>query len=369
MVTKITAEIFPYDRVHDMYQEYYRNALKVSLAADGQEFVENSSAYSDALIRGIRAVRHSYRLRHLVNGGFSKTLLDTLARLTSDGPITAPSPPVGKYLFFTDRQDEIRVCIDANDSPKISDEAAAACDIYFKSNYWPSYQYPSNVLPLPNMNPLVGRNLELFRSLRNVPKERDLFAFFRVWGGRDEVEGVEHNMKLFEALSKVRCESYVLAYPVAGDIPAQGKRLDDLGVPWTTKPMPSLELWKNAAGARLNIVRMGMHQCSPWRMIDILAMGGVPVMDYEPMTHWPVPLVEGKHYLNLNLVPGREEESGEVASRIDSWLQNDSLLSSISRNTADYFDRYLAPETLGKSMIQAAEDRRSAQPVPEETTN
>ncbi len=369
MVTKITAEIFPYDRVHDTYQEYYRNALKMSLPADGQEFIENSSAYSDALLRALRAVRHSYRLRHFVNGDFLKTFMDTLARLASSGPVTVPAPPIGKYLFITDRQDEIRVCIDANDFPEISEEGAATCDIYFKSNYWPSYQYPSNVLPLPNMNPLVGRNLELFRSLRSAPKERDMFAFFRVWGGHDEVEGVEHNMKLFEALSKVRCNSYVLAYLVAGDISSLGKRLEDLGVSWTTKPMPSIELWKNAASARLNIVRMGMHQCSPWRMIDVLAMGGVPVMDYKPMTLWPEPLVEGRHYLNLNLLPGQEEEAGDIADKMNSWLQSDSLLPSLSRNTTDYFDRHLTPEMLGKSMIEAVEDRRSVQPILQAATS
>ena len=35
MVTKIVAEVFPYDRVHDTYQEYYRDGLKASLAASG----------------------------------------------------------------------------------------------------------------------------------------------------------------------------------------------------------------------------------------------------------------------------------------------------------------------------------------------
>jgi hypothetical protein len=262
----------------------------------------------------------------------------------------------------------IQFCIDANDFPDISEEVAASCIVSFKSNYWPSYNYPSHVLPMPNMNPLVGRNLELFRSLRNVSKGRDLFAFFRMWGGRDEVEGIEHNMALLEALSKVKCDSYLLAYLVAGEIASLGKRLDDFGIAWTTKPMPPPELWKRAASARLNIVRMGMHQCIPWRMIDILAMGGVPVMDYKPMTLWPEPLVEGKHYLNLNLLPGREHQAVEIEGKIDSWLQDNSLLSFVSRNTADYFDRYLAPGMLGRSIIQAVEDRCSVQPNIQEAT-
>lgn len=354
MLTKVIAETFPYDRVHDTYQEYYRNALKASFVAGGQEYAENSGAYSDVLLRKFRAVRHSYRLRNLLQGSLLPNSLDRLAGLLSRGPVMGPS--VGIYRFLTDRNDEIRVCIDASDFPDISEKDAASCDIYFKSNYWPLFSYPSHVLPLPNMNPLVGRNLEFLRSLRAVPKERDLFIFFRVWGGRDELEGIEHNMALLKALSKVKCNSYILAYLVAGDIPSLGKRLDALGVPWTTKAMPQRELWKNAAAARLNIVRLGMHQCSPWRMIDILTMGGVPVMDYTPKTVWPEPLVEGKHFLNLNLPPGREEEC-DAANAIDSWLQSNSLVPSISRNTAGYFDSYLEPERLGRSISQVIEGR------------
>lgn len=362
MVTKIIAEVFPYDRVHDTYQEYYREALKASLVASGHEYVESSNAYSDALLRKLRSVRHSYRLRDLLKRNLLPDALDKLARLLSRGPVMGQSPSVGLYRFTTDRRNEIRVCIDANDFPDISEQAAALCDVYFKSNYWPGYHYPSHVLPLPNMNPLVGRNPELFRGLRNEPKTRDLFVFFRVWGGRDEVEGIEHNMALLTALSKVKCNIYLLAYLVAGDVPSLGKRLDDLGISWTTKAMPKFELWKNAAAARLNIVRLGMHQCSPWRMIDILAMGGVPVVDYKPLTRWPQPLLEGSHYLNLDLFPGQESKSVSIGEKLDSWLQSELLISSISQNNADYFDRFLMPEMLGTYICRTVEDWRSGMP-------
>jgi hypothetical protein len=354
LLTRIVAETFPYDNVHDLYQEYYRNALKASLTASGGEYVEISDAYSDAMLRKLRAVRHSYRLRDLLKGNLLPNLIDRFAGLLSKGPLMGPSPVVGVYRFTTGQWGEIRVCIDSMDFPDISEKAAGSCEIYFKSNYWPSYNYPSHVLPLPNMNPMAGRNLKLLKNLRTKAKERDLFIFFRVWGGRGEVEGIEHNMMLLKALSKVKCNSYILAYLVAGDIPSLGKRLDDIGVPWTTEAMHPFELWKNAAAARLNIVRMGNHRCIPWRMIDILSMGGVPVMDYKPMTLWPEPLIEGKHYLNLNLSPDKEEV-GDISDKMDSWLQSDSLVSSISHNTADYFDRYLAPEMLGRSMIQTVE--------------
>ena len=355
---KIVAEIYPYDYAHDMYQEYYRRALKASMSSCDCDFVQKSNVYSIALLRILRRVRHSYRLRDIFNGNLLPNLFDALARLLSHGPNTESSLSVGLYTFTNEQKKEIRVCIDTNDFPDISEKHAASCHIYFKSNYWPSYCYPPNVLPLPNMNPLVGRNLKLFRRLRAMPKKYDLFAFFRVWGGNDELEGIEHNMALLKALSKVKCNSYILAFLVAGDIPSLGKRLDDIGVSWTTKAMPPLELWKKAAAARLNIVRMGMHQCVPWRMIDILAMGGVPIMDYKPMTLWHEPLVEGKHYLNLNFSLKREQESGNIRDKIESWLQNDSLISSISMNTAGYFDLYLEPEMLGRSIIQTVESWR-----------
>ena len=164
-------------------------------------------------------------------------------------------------------------------------------------------------------------------------------------------------MELIKALSQVKCKSYVLAYLVAGDISSLGKRLDDLGVSWTTDAMPPRELWKKAASARLNVVRMGNHECVPWRMIDILSMGGVPVMDYKPRTAWPEPLVENQHYLNLDFPLNSEGPSSMVTSRIDSWLQDPTLISSISSNTAEYFDRYLAPRPLGHSIIDTVEKR------------
>ena len=364
MVKKVVATTYPYDRPHDMYQEYYRNALKATLATQpGGVLVEVSSAFSTTLLRKLRAVRHSYRLRHLFDKKILLKMIDLLARILSRGPVTCTAPPIGAYRFQTDQGQNLRVAIDANDFPTLSETALATSDIYFKSNYWPSMNHPAKVLPLPNMNPLVGQNLEFFRGLRNTPKERDLFVFFRLWGGRDELEGIEHNMALIKALSKANCNSYLLAYLVAGDIPSQAKRLDDLGVNWTTTAMPPMELWQNAASARLNLVRMGMHECMPWRMIDILSMGGVPVMDYTPPTRWPEPLIEGKHYLNLNFPPGCKNSTSGVAEQIDRWLQQDALVPSIGHNTAAYFDQFLAPQMLGNQIIRAVEDWQAAQPI------
>lgn len=48
---RVVTEIFPYDRVHDTYQEYYRNAIKTGLVASGGKYSEISGAYSATFIR------------------------------------------------------------------------------------------------------------------------------------------------------------------------------------------------------------------------------------------------------------------------------------------------------------------------------
>jgi hypothetical protein len=93
MVTRVVAETFPYDRVHDTYQEYYRNAMRESETASGYEFIESSSACSQALLRALRTVRHSYRLRHLFSKPVLARCFDFLARSVSRGPVMGPAPP------------------------------------------------------------------------------------------------------------------------------------------------------------------------------------------------------------------------------------------------------------------------------------
>src|SRR5580658_1990273 len=129
MVTRIVAEAFPYDQFHDRYQEYYRNALKTDITLSGHEFVESSGAYSAALLRKLRTARHSHRLRHLLSNRVMPKLLDTLARLLSNGPVFGPCPSVGVYQFTIDERVDLRICIDPNDSPTISKDAAASSDI------------------------------------------------------------------------------------------------------------------------------------------------------------------------------------------------------------------------------------------------
>ena len=356
-INSITALIYPYDRSHDRYQEYYGKALEAYCASAGIAFARKSTALSDGLLRRMQTVRNSYKLRNVFKVPLAAGVVDAAARVVSRGKVR-PVEPAGVYEIEGQGGERFDIAIDPSDPGAITPELAARVKVYFKSNYWPAREYPANVIPLPNMNPLVGREMDYFRGLRATPKTTDLFAFFRVWGGSDEVEGVEHNLALIEALAKVQCRKFLKAYLVAGDIATIGKRLTSQGIEWTTQPMAQKELWARAAAARMNLVRLGMNECSPWRMIDILAMGGCPVIDYGPQTRWPEPLVEGKHFLTLKAAPGGDGMK-DVPARMQGWLDQDGLLEAIGRNTADYFDRMLDFEPLGESIVRGIEEAMS----------
>ena len=148
----------------------------------------------------------------------------------------------------------------------------------------------------------------------------------RVWGGKDEEEGVEHCVRLLEAAARARGRKFLLALLVAGDREKLGKRLRQSGVPSTTTPLPLNKLWQVSAESRLNVIRLGMHHCVPWRMCDLLALGTCPVLDQKPRTLWPVPLREGEHYwtLNVHLGPGQTVASDASYQAIPELL-NDYL--------------------------------------------
>jgi len=85
------------------------------------------------------------------------------------------------------------------------------------------------------------------------------------------------------------------------------------------------------------------------------------VMDYAATTRWHVPLVEGQHYVHLNL-PYRPNETGGIdakalTDRVESWVASEELTESISRNTERYFDDHLTPSALGKYILDYAASR------------
>jgi len=306
-------------------------------------------------LRVLRKIRHSARFQRAVPGGTK--IADGVAKIL--GAVQSdPEHAVGSYIF-NQGGTEVKICIDAHDSKLvIKPDLLEWCDVYFKANYWPTEVYPAKVAPIANVNPACLDKIGFLKNCRHHKKELDLFVSFRVWGGTDELEGVEHGLALIEALAKVKCRKKVLAYLLAGDISAAVKRLESAGIAWTTKWIPQAELWGYAAKSRLNIVRHGMHQCVPWRMAEILAMGGCPVMDYEATTRWHAPLVEGRHYVHLDVPYHPGEGAGidtrTLTDRVESWVASEELTESISRNTERYFDEHLTPAVLGKYILDYA---------------
>jgi hypothetical protein len=346
----VEALVEPYTTTHDAYQSYYRNSIAAFCRREHIRFAEIGSRFLTQL-RFLRRLRDSPRLRPFIFGRLGITAADALADLLG-ADRAKPDSAVGCYVFH--RPDgTVKVCIDAHDSASVTrPDLLYWSDLYFKTNFWPCHPYPAKVAPIANLNPVVFHHRDRLMDLRNIAKECDLFVFFRVWGGADEQEGVEHNLILLETLARVPCRKRLLAYLISGDIRVAASRLDKAGIPWTTTWMPRDELWRLGASSRLNIVRHGMHRCIPWRMTDALAMGACPVLDYAATTRWHVPLREGVHYLNLQ-VPYRPNggvgvDTDDIIGRVENWLASEELLQRINRNTAQYFDEVLAPEALGR---------------------
>jgi len=353
--TLVQAIVEPYNRTLDRYQAYFRRGLAEYCASHGMLFQETGSRFPGQL-RFLARLRASHKFRKILPDPVGQGLTDILARLL--GARQSPGHCMGSYIFHTGAAD-VKVAVDAFDSGEIQSLPLLEwCDIYFKTNYWPSRSYPSKVLPIANPNPDVLSHMEYLRTARSAEKEWDLFGFFRVWGGTDELEGVEHNLALFETLARLKCRKKLLAFLVAGDTAAAAARLEKAGVPYTTTWVPQAQVWRMAARSRLNIVRHGMHQCIPWRMTETLAMGGCPVLDYAATTRWHIPLEENVHYLNLG-VPYRPSMAPEfhpeqVVERVEGWLADSHLIHDIERNTARYFDEHLTPERLAGYMLERA---------------
>jgi glycosyltransferase involved in cell wall biosynthesis len=353
--TRVEAIIEPYNRTQDRYQAYYRQGLAEYCAGHGIAFDQKGYRFPDQL-RFLARVRASDKFRKILPDPLGVGFIDGLARLL--GARRGKYHCLGSYIFHSGST-SVKVAVDAFDSGEIQGWPQLEwADIYFKTNYWPSLSYPPKVVPLANLNPDVLPRREYLTAARGAEKEWDLFGFFRVWGGTDAVEGVEHNLALFEALARVKCRKKLLAFLVSGDTAAAAARLEKAGVPYTTKWVPQAEVWRMASRSRLNIVRHGMHQCIPWRMTETLAMGGCPVLDYAATTRWHMPLEEDVHYLNLG-VPYRpsmapQADPAEVAERVEKWLADKNLIDDIQRNTAQYFDDNLAPEKLGSYMVETA---------------
>lgn len=359
-VSKASLLTYPYDYMHDLYQEAFGAALDAALrAANGR--LELRPSGPEAALRLLRRLRYSTKLQRMqrVHDFISSRVLDVLARGLG-GELDPSEASLGRYQLQLNDGQKTKFAIDSADfgDPVVPPDSIDGT--YFKTNYWAGKDYPANVAPLFNANPQTYRNLAYLRSLRNTSHEFDFSFIVRVWGGADEVEGVEHCVRLLEAASRSPRKKYLLAYVVAGDIPATIRRLEKAGVRCVTQMIPSRELWSVTAASRVSIIRLGMHYCIPWRFFDLLAMGAMPLLDQRPMTVWPQPLEMDTHYGAAAIATGHDRHVATLAEyqrlndALERYLSDDSLIQFIRKSTASYFDTFLAPIPAGLHILSAA---------------
>jgi hypothetical protein len=358
----IKAFVRPYDYAYDRYSAYYRSGLRRLVARIGGTYEEISMGRSPRILGAVRRVRDAYRLKTIfARVGWLLPTVDNLAALI-EGPIDSPAKAfvdvVSQYLITPAGGRQIKVCVDSGDNgASVDAHMLAWSDVYLKTNYWPTEAYSPKVRPFVNADPLVIPQLDTFRAYRSMTKRHDICMMVRVWGGKDEVEGVEHNLRLIEAVSRARCTKFLYAYLVAGDVLAATRRLERMGIPCGTDPLPPKRLWDVSAAARLNFIRLGMHYCVPWRVTGALAIGSCVVLDRAPLTRWPEPLVEGVHYLALGTETGVDQpvapdaQYAAIPGKIEAWLADRDLSSRIGRANAEYFDRFVDPERLGEQIL------------------
>lgn len=350
----------PYDYCHDRYQAYYGAGIRQFVERQGGALSTVHLARFPHVQRRLRRIRSSYRLGRVPGHGLFFRAVDGLARVLGGPPPLGFHPLVGRYVFRMGDGPERKVCIDASDSGAIS--SAGLLDwahIYFKTNFWKARAYPEKVLPLYNGNPLVLPAQDSLRRLRGQPARWDLCCIVRVWGGANEIDGIEHNLRLIESVNRVKCRKFVLAYLVAGDVGDHARRLGAQNIPFTTEPMPLPELWSVAAQSRLNLVRLGMHGCVPWRMTDLLAMGGCPVLDRAPNTTWRPAFVENEHFLSaaVDLLPEGHLSSDAayeaLPDRLEEWIADDARIQSVRERNAAYYDNGVSSQAIGQQICEA----------------
>lgn len=364
--------VAPYDYYHDRYQEYYSTGIRAALHELGCELQVRSIQRFPGLLRVLRRLRYAHRLTRVMT--WAGPALDALTRVLAGRgmpPFGRFHPLAGQYEFVFSNGRAVKLVVDSSDAGEIADEGLLdRCDVYAKSNCRQDGAYPPRVVPIANGNPIVLPHLPLMRELRRRAFQYDCVCVVRVWGGRDETSGVEHNLRLLEALNKARCRKFLLAYLVAGDVAAQERRLQSQGISTTRTPVPLRELWEVSAASCVNVIRLGMHNCVPWRFTDMLAMGACVVFDQAPQTVWPVPLVPEQHFLDLGLLTPPEggqasdEAYAAIPAKIDEIVADLDRVQRIRSAAAAYYDDHVEPGAIGRYLLHRVCDgmRKEAEP-------
>ncbi len=352
----VVAKAFSYDRWHDQYQQYYRTGLRLHLKDRGQDLRLLSRSQHPTVLKFLRRIHDASSLRGLLRSQSApvEDYLDWLAqRVGAQHRPTASL--VGEYLFWLHNGRSATLCIDSHDSGVVNSPSLLEhCDVYLKTNYWPDKDYDPRVRPFFNCNPMVLPYLERLRAMRGRPPAFDLCFIVRVWGGKTGREGIEHCLRLLEAVAKVRAKKFLLAELMIGDTAAQERRLRLNGIPTTTRRFDLKQMWEVTARSWLNISRLGNHHSLSWRMTDLLALGACTVLDQEPKTVWPTPLVSDQHYYSMNATTSDAEplahasDYAAIPELIEELLANKDVLQAMRRRSGEFFDDHLHPLQIGR---------------------
>lgn len=285
---------------------------------------------------------------------------------------SAASTHVGRYaIAFPHRAEPLHVAVDTHDGRHIRDPRAYDwSEIYFKVNRWASLDYGPKVHPLVTGNGALDHSrVARLVALRDTPKQLDLVCVAKLWPSKPSDptywNPVEHLVKIFETLSKLKCRMYLRAIvpPIRGE-PFPQRFLDRLasaGVQVTTNNITIQELWNATSSARLAFVRPGKHLCVSWRMIDHLAMGACTLCDRAPYAAWPVPLQAGREFINGGCGIGWDEtlpdnaDYARIADTVMATLANEQHMEESRRASMAYFDQHVTPERLARYLMETCE--------------
>ncbi len=353
LLGKARTPVFCFDR-----NRYFIDAL--TQHADAEVCFRPFSAQLFSMLRA-KNIRGAYNLWSRWTDWFHKT----------DLPLS--SDHIGQYNFVYD-QLTVKVVVDTSDGRHLHNtDALEWSDVYFKCNYWPNVDYPQNVVSLVNGNgTLSATKVRKLKNLRNHKKEYDLVYWSRIWaapGNNQDNKGVEHNIRLFEALAKVEGKTNLLAvFPKEmnnSSLQKYRERLDAVGVKWQNGwgKIDSKVLWTALASARINFLRPGNHLCISWRMMDLLCMGSCIMVDGEPFARWPEPLSSDVNFVDVECslspeyeLPG-DRAYEEMAGRISNLISEHEKIEKISENNIQYFEEHASMNAVANYISQSVRQK------------
>jgi hypothetical protein len=276
---------------------------------------------------------------------------------------------IGQYVFVLKNKRRINVVIDSDDHPSIQNQNLLEwAHVYFKTNLWPDWKYPGKVHPIVTGNNMVHMDsVGYLKSLRKQPKLYDFIFVSRIYAGPGA--NVEHNIRLFEELAKIPCQSKIRAIFMgfADDDPemlSHRKRLESAGVEATTEHFSFNDLMTMSAQSRLCVIRAGIHSCITWRLINMLCIGAAVVLDANPFSSWPEPLREGENFLSLGLRitpecgPAPKDDYDSIIWKMEKFLNDPTILQKIGENNARYFDEYAHPFKVAQYVLEKVKEHR-----------